>query len=268
MNFELAKRTNILDISPKNDRTGRTVVIAPGWRETIRTNRATAFEIAGLGRRTFTFEFRPEAKPPVTFLHEKTRLMNELIEDADLGEIDVILTSESAIYGLRAVSKKPENVKAVLLIDPAGLTEPIKLPEAFIRFNKTSKNGLINFFKYPDKYMPLWNNFINVGTYVLPHLSTSLNEASCIFGSNTQGLLSEVAQMGIPISIASSVKDSIYPYKKITERFGEVGYSSDNPPPIRGFYTLKGGHSDRVTYASTFAKFAVNAFDNLERQKA
>jgi hypothetical protein len=72
-------------------------------------------------------------------------------------------------------------------------------------------------------------------------------------------MIKTLSEKGIKISIISGVDDPLFPVSRQIANMEKTA----NVPPVKGYYSVIGGHNELSIDADRHAKLAFNALDNL-----
>ncbi len=267
----------VVDINPEQPKTETPTVFLGGYLTSTESNKGAILKLAGSQRRTLSIN-EPHGIEPEN-IHEATEIENKMIpniefrkvaallkmiDEKGLDQVDLVAHSEGAIYGAWAAILRPERIRNIVLVDPAGMIgedsasriikgtavdiaiqtsriwkkikeNPEEGKEAKRRADQVGKEALKSFAKDPKR---------------------SIEAIGAITDSQIEDLLLQIRELGIHISIIHGVDDKYFSMDRVQKVTKE--------PMIDGFYSVQGTHNDIAHYPEKYAGLVDKALDALE----
>jgi len=256
-------RTEFVDIEPLSPKDSVPVLLAPGWGDTPQSYKESLKVIHGGNRRVLSVSHPRRGESAVQDSDfpmaeiRKVKSLIGIIDQKNLGKVDVIAHSEGAINAIIAATLYPEKFRNIVLVSPGGLIGKDK-------FIKLIGRALISSFRDTTQAMrnshekgPFLNAVREMAKYIAENPKRAIiEEFNAMAKSDILEMVKNLHDGGIGISVVAAVDDPIFPISRMTE----VLRRSEGV--IDGFYSVKGGHNKLVT-DSRYTRAAINALDGL-----
>jgi len=174
-------------------------------------------------------------------------------------KVDVIAHSEGAINSLIAALLKPGQFRNIVLDKPAGLIgkdSKIALTGRFIKL--LLQEAIARPILLTDS-----TSSIRAGTrtarYIAENYHRVLKEMGAMSSGDITEMMTKLSEHGIKFSIISGVDDPLFPVNRQIRNMRQ----SNRVPPIKGYYSVIGGHNELSINADQHAALAFNALDDL-----
>jgi len=267
----------VVDLQPEKPKTETPAVFLGGYLTTTESNKGTILKLARSERRTLSIN-EPHGIESRN-IHESGQIENRMIpeqefkriasvlkmlDEKELEQVDLVAHSEGALVAAWAAILRPERIRNIVLVDPAGMIgedsksriikgavldialqtsriwkkikeDPKEGKEAKRRADLGGKEALKSFAKDPKR---------------------SIESIGVITESQIHELLQQIRELGIHISVIHGVDDKFFPMEKVQE--------VTKKPMIDGFYSVAGTHNDIAHYPDKYAGLVDNALDALE----
>mgnify|MGYP001616161816 CR=1 FL=1 len=257
--------TKIVDIRPVFQKDTVPILFAPGWGGTPQAYKECLKIIHDGNRRVLSVSHPRRGKSvaeETDFPMAETRKVQSLISIIDqknLGKVDVIAHSEGAIYTIIAAALYPEKFRNIVLVNPGGLIGQDKFDKLVGRMLVSAVHDITQAMKNSREKGPLTNAAKEIVKYFAKNPKRAIEELSAIAKSDILEMIKNLHDGGIGIAIVQGEDDPIFPISRI----GEV--LKDSKDSIDGFYPFKGGHNKIITDARC-TSLALNALDDLRHR--
>lgn len=257
----------IVDISPRELKTEVPTFLMPGFSATPLALKDAILRTAESGRRVIS-AYAPHgidtARNENTELPEaemrKLETLLTLIEAKGAKKINVIATSESAIYVTAAAVLYPEKFANIILVEPAGLIGE----DSFLGLIKRTAKDMSAQQKMDSNWQKAkFPSPASVGAKsILSNIGASIREIQAISKADIREALQKIHQSGIGISIIHAVDDKVFPMERVQQMV-----KSDM---IDGFYSVEGVHGSIYIYEpyGRIAEMALCALEEKQSKKS
>ena len=258
-------RTEFVDIEPLSPKDSVPVLLAPGWGDTPQSYKESLKVIHGGNRRVLSVSHPRRGESAVQDSDfpmaeiRKVKSLIGIIDQKNLGKVDVIAHSEGAINAIIAATLHPDKFRNIVLVSPGGLIGEDKLRKLVTRMHVSSIHDITQAMRSFHEIGPLTNAGVAMAKYFLNNPNRAREELKAIAKSDILEMVKNLHDGGIGIAIIQGEDDPIFPISRI----GEV--LRDSKDSIDGFYSFKGGHNKIITEAR-YTKSALNALDDIRHK--
>lgn len=261
-------KVTVVDITPGVLTDGTPVLLAPGWAENYDTYRKTLAVGFEKGRRILTVGYPGSGKTSTDGRYpeeelRKAQLLLNVLERKEIKKADVIAHSEGAINGLIAALLKPEQFRNIVLDKPAGLIgkdTKVALTGRFIKL--LLQEAIARPILLTDPTSSIRAG-ARTARYIAENPKRVLKEMDALTGVDITEMIKMLSGQGVKFSVFSGVNDPLFPVSRQTANMRGSGYV----PPIKGYYSVIGGHNELSIDADRHASLALNALENLRDLK-
>jgi len=263
----------VTDIAPENLKDQVPVIILPGWGETPATHKDSAEIVAKEGRRAITFQVPRIGGAEKQDEHHqseynKARALIDTLNKKEIKQVDIIAHSEGALSAIIAAEifaqeRQPQRIRNIVFVEPVGLIGRDNLAKLVGRWGAMMTKDIGRFVKgsLKDKGN-MARAFNEANRYVVSNPIKTVSEARQISSSDIYDSLTHLRELGIQTSVIHAVDDSLFPMEKVMETVKEKGGMD-----TAGFYSVKGDHREISIHPEKYASLAVNALNDLAKQK-
>lgn len=255
--------TEIVDIEPVFQKHTVPILLAPGWGDTVQVYKESLKIIHDGKRRVLSVSHSrwrknvaEETGFPVAEIRKAQSLIG-VIDQKNLGKVDVIAHSEGAINTIIAATLYPDKFRNIVLVSPGGLIGEDKLHKLVGRMMFVSSvHDTMQTMRSSHEKGPLTNAAKEIAKYFAKNPKRAIEELNAIAKSDILEMVKNLHESGIGISVVAGVDDPIFPISRMTKIL------RDSKGSIDGFYSVKGGHNKIIT-DERYTRAALNALDDL-----
>lgn len=261
------------DVQPEKLKTEIPVFFGTGWSASRGVYESAMLGIADRGRRLLSV-FAPHGIDPDPDFDtgDKTYAAAELrkaaamlrtLEEKNIEQLDIVAHSESALWALIVATMRPEKIRNIVLIDPAGLIDEDSTVRLATSFCLDIVQGALNKEKLPR---PEVERTVQPGSStdlfgalrnIVGNPMRSLKEALAMRDADIRKILEDLKTQGKHIAVIQGVRDEIFPM----ERMNEVV----NTKQVDGFYSVYGAHNEMNSNPAAYITVIDHALDALEQ---
>jgi len=261
------------DIQAEKLKTETPVFFGTGWSASRGVYEASMLGIADSGRRVVSM-FAPHGidteegfgKGENTYAAAELRkaaAMLKTLEEKDIGQLDIVAHSESAIWTLIVASMHPEKIRNIVLLDPAGLIDKDSTARLATSFALDMVQGALNKEKLPR---PEIERTVKPGSATdlfgaLKNMAgnpmESLKAVLAIRDADIRGMLEDLKAQGKHIAVIQGARDEIFPMEMMNKVV--------NTKHVDGFYSVYGAHNEINSNPQAYILVIDHALDALEK---
>ncbi len=261
------------DVQPEKLKTETPVFFGTGWSASRGVYESAILGTAERGRRVISL-FAPHGidTDPDFGTGDKTYAAAELrkaaallhtLEEKCVEQLDIVAHSESAIWALIVATMRPEKIRNIVLIDPAGLIDEDSTVRLATSFVLDIVQGALNKEKLPR---PKVERSVQPGSPAdlfgaLKNMAgdpmRSLKEVAALRDADIRNILEDLKKQGKHIAIIQGARDAIFPM----ERMNKVV----NTKQVDGFYSVYGAHNEINSNPEAYITVIDHALDALEK---
>jgi pimeloyl-ACP methyl ester carboxylesterase len=258
--------------TPEEAGTSIPVLIAPGWAQTWKVFREPASQIAGAGRRVILIDHprrcggdRTDDSYPIVQTRKAEGILLALARE-QVDRIDLVAVSEGAINATIAAARKPELVRNLILVGPAGLSGEDTYRTLSTRFAIKNLRTMLGFID--SRTSPAVASRWREGAkYILQNPYRVYQEGKAVATSSISDLLKELHDKGIGVAIMHGVDDAGFPMHKVQETLREATLHQGLARTfLDGFASVQGGHDDLYVFPERYAGAVERVLSALERR--
>lgn len=263
--YTTAGPTEIVDIKPVFQKDTVPVLLAPGWGDTHQSYEKSLEIIHDGGRRVLSVSHPRRGESAVQYSDfpvaeaRKVQSLIGIIDQKNLGKVDVVAHSEGAIYAIIAATLHPDKFRNLVLVSPGGLIGEDKFHKLVTRMLTSGFRDTTQAMRSSHEKAPFFNAARKMARYFAENPKRAIEELNAIAKSDILKMVKNLHDDGIGIAIIQGENDPIFPISRI----GEVLKGSKDS--IDGFYSFKGGHNKIIT-EPRYTKSALNALDDLKHR--
>lgn len=263
------------DIQPEKLKTEVPVFFGTGWSASRGVYEATILGTADKGRRVLSMfaphgidiendpDFGTDDKTYAAAELRKAAAMLRTLEEKGVEQLDIVAHSESALWTLIVATMRPEKIRNIVLIDPAGLVDEDSTVRLATSFCLDIVQEALNKEKLPRP---------EIERSVKPGSSTdlfgalrntigspmkSVKEVLALSDADIRGILEDLKAQGKHIAIIQGARDVVFPI----ERMAKVV----NTKQVDGFYSVYGTHNEINYHPEAYITLIDHALDALEK---
>lgn len=261
-----AGRLKIVDLVPEELTDSTPIFLASGWGETPTSHKDTLKTIFSEGRRVISVKYPRIDVHTLSYNNypqvEVDKAVNIIsaLDSKGIRQVDVIAHSEGAINAIILAHLEPRMVRNIVFVDPAGLTGEDALHKLAARFSVMLAKDAARNFTDPKKLPNRLRAANEAVKYFLRNPKRGLQEAQAISEADIYGMLTDLKEMGIGVSIIHGVKDTVFPMDRLIEEARRKGKID-----TIGFYSVKGDHRELSVHPEQYTRLAVNALSDLAK---
>lgn len=256
-------KITVIELIPDTLRDQIPVLLIPGWSENQDTYKKAAEVGFSQGRKIITvgeninnIPIESPDYPEEEF--KKALLLLKALETKGIEKADSIDHSEGAIYGLIAALMKPDQFRNIVLDKPAGLIGKDNKAALTGRFLKLLiQEAIARPILLTDPTSSIRAG-ARTAKYMAENPQRVLKEMDALTTTDITEMMRMLSSKGINFSVIAGVKDPLFPVGRQIANME----ASEIPPPIRGYYSVLGGHNE-ISIDRKHAQLAFNALDNL-----
>jgi pimeloyl-ACP methyl ester carboxylesterase len=175
----------------------RTIIIAPGWGEDARTFTTLILELKNYGYRVITVVHRSHDTRSVMYDRMITTI--SVLKQERVPGVQLILIGHSlgGIDVLSAASDSEGGVDHLILISPAGLVDPLSLPELIARFARKIRHDTPRMMRI-------------AGLNTLKRPAVAFLEAKAAGTTRTMSLLVHYLAGGKTVNVIATTNDLLF----------------------------------------------------------
>ncbi len=258
----------IIDLKPEQLKTEVPAVFLRGWGTTPTSYKDALFDLAGKDRRTLAIEEYsgidienlPKDDPRMKNIPEgelrKVAAVLKTLDEKGIDQADLVAHSEGGIYATYAAMLRPEKVRSMVLVDPAGMMGDDSVWRTLKGAMLDSALQMGRLRKDAEAKRISDQGSKELFKFIAKDPKRAISSIGTIAGSQIHEILEQLHDMGIKISIIHGVDDKLFPMEKIQE--------TTNTKMVDGFYSVKGTHNDISHHPEQFSVVIDNALDALE----
>lgn len=189
----------------------------------------------------------------------KASLLLDFLSGEKIEKVDVIAHSEGAINTLIAALIKPEQFRNIVLDMPAGL---IGKDRKYFLIGRFCKLFVGEAFARPSQLDDPTNalsTLLRVDKYVFQNDGRTNREVEAIARADISEMIKKLSEQGVKISVIAGVNDPLFPVNRQIASMRRSG----GKLPLRGYYSVIGGHNELSINPGQHAALAFNALENL-----
>lgn len=257
-------KVTVVDITPGVLTDGIPVLLAPGWAENYDTYRKTLDVGFRKGRRVLTVAYSGSGKTSTDGEYpeeelRKAQLLFAVLVTKGIKKTDVIAHSEGAINSLIAALMKPDQFRNVILDKPAGFIGKDTKAALAGRFIKLLlQEAIARPILLTDPTSSIRAG-ARTARYIAEHPQRVLKEMDALTSVDITEMIKTLSGQGIKFSVFSGVNDPLFPVSRQIANMRGSGYV----PPIKGYYSVIGGHGELSINAGRHAPHVFDALDSL-----
>ena len=277
-------KMEVIDLKPEKPISEVPAIFLRGWGTTADVYKTNLKEIARAQRRAIAIDephgidienlpdeerFKGQEIPEVE-LRKVTALL-KTIDEKELVQVDLITHSEGAIYGSYAALLRPDKVRSMVVVDPAGMVGEDKqgrllagaaldvaLQTARIYRNILKQGGI-------DAFKKSMIGGRDVAKVVASNPKHQLESIAVIAESQVHEILETLRDLGIKIAIIHGVDDKFFSMEKVQKKTLEKNQEGETVHrSADGFYSVQGTHNEIYLHPERFTKVINHALDALE----
>ncbi len=250
------------DVLPRQEKTPVPTVLAPGWSVTPETYKANIVQLVKAGRRVISpdaphgVDTEPQDGYPAAELRKMASLMQAL-DAKGVERADVVTHSEGALWTVIAASLHPERFRNIVLVNPAGMISKDDIARLAVGFSKDIVGQVVRDITEKDPDRAKLNALTSLQTTSKGPLHT-LREVFAIANSDIRGMLAELKQKGVGISVVAGTEDQAFPIERMNEVLDK--------DQLDGFYSVTGSHNELISQPEKHTALIDSALDALEKR--
>lgn len=249
------------------------VFFGTGWSASRGVYEAGILGIADRGRRVLSMfaphgidtdpDFGTGDKTYAAAELRKAAAMLRTLEEKGVEHLDIVAHSESALWTLIVAMMRPEKIRNIVLIDPAGLIDEDTTPRLATSFVLDIVQGALNKEKLPrpkiDRSVQPGSGADLFGAFknMTGNPMRSLKEVLALRDADIRDILENLKAQGKHISIIQGARDAIFPM----ERMNKVV----NTKQVDGFYSVYGAHNELNSNPEAYIHVIDHALDALAK---
>lgn len=270
-NIELSKQgdVEVVDIKPEEVKTETPVTVAPGWGNTPENLKEFLISLAQRNRRVLSVSHSRQEHgikgviEPKNDSHDLEEIHKALtiistLREKGIDRTDAIGYSEGGINLLIAAQYDPERFRNIVLANPAGMIGKDNIFDLAKRFIAEMNSGTKDLLVKPEIRKPIAIFLKEISNYIAKNPLKTYREVKAISEGDIRGLLKELREKGVGISIIHGVDDRVFPMDKVQQNI--------TTEHADGFYSIKGGHAEIFLHPEKITTVADEALDALEKR--
>ncbi|KKQ89634.1 MAG: Alpha/beta hydrolase fold protein [Candidatus Curtissbacteria bacterium GW2011_GWC2_38_9] len=261
-------KITVVDVVPRVLSDETPVLLVPGWSENYDTYKKTLAVGFNEGRRIVTVGQSGNGQSPESQEYpeeelRKAQLLLNVLGKKGIEKADVIAHSEGAINGLIAAIMKPYQFRNIVLDKPAGFIGKDTKAALTGRFIKLLLQEIIARPILLTDSTSSIRAGARTARYIAENPQRVLKEMDALTSVDITEIMTSLSNQGIKFSVIAGVNDPLFPVSRQIADMREHG----NVPPLKGYYSVIGGHNKLSIDASRHASLAFNALENLRDLK-
>lgn len=271
---------DVYDITPETLKTDVPVVIAPGFSATPMAHEQHILALARAGRRVIAIDTPHGLTAPTvmgtterefpTIELAKASAIFQALTERGIERADVVAHSEGALYSTIAAHLDRSRFRNMVLVDPAGIIGQDnwyrlvkgRIAEAVATGISEAKREKAD----TDRMLPKLQSPLIPLKVLAGNLKGTVASIKAMTESDVVGVLKDLRNDGIGISIIAGADDKVFPMEKMQKALGRDAETGELQNAVTGFYSVKGGHDDLFTRPEQYTGAVDAALDALEKR--
>lgn len=256
----------VVDLVPERLKDETPVFFAPGWANTLETDRAVLNEMADHERRTVSLNHPRTGRKesfPEGGTEELRKALNilDVIDKKEFKKVDAIAYSEGAINLTLAAMYEPEKFRNIVYLAPSGLIGKDNPLSLLWRFSKNLQRGETSVPAKATVREKELNKVVlsEVNKYLLKNPVRGIKEGLEISQNEIQESMEYLHEKGIGIGVMALVDDKSFPMERMQKMV--------NAGMLDGFLSVRGGHAEVLSRPESYIPQAMEVLERLQNKR-